>query len=326
MTPYVEAEAPLRLLSVRGGSAPPRVLAAETADGHRLEMADAMDDDGLAGRREEAARPKHPFESTPDGPRRVLSISTSLGCPVRCTFCDAGGHYEGRLTAEEILAQIDLLLAQPGPAAAIDVQLTRMGEPAFNPAVLEALASLPARCGSSLGVSALLATVVPAQTEGFFERLLELARAWPSGRLRLRISLHTTDPAARARLVPVRVQEARAVAAYGTRFHAASGVRVALAFATSEALPVDPAILRPLFAPDDFTVRLGPLHPTEAAGRAQMSPLASARSAALAAALRADGYEVEEVSASAVDLEVGAACGQYVSGGRDRLRPRRTRL
>ena len=92
------AAAPLRLLGVRGLGGAASVITAETADGHRLELAEGC-------------------EPGPSGARRVFSISTSLGCPVRCAFCDAGGHYEGRLTAAEILAQVDVLLCRGGRAA-----------------------------------------------------------------------------------------------------------------------------------------------------------------------------------------------------------------
>ena len=40
----------------------------------------------------------------------VLIVSTMLGCPVGCRMCDAGGDYRGKLTADEILAQIDFLV------------------------------------------------------------------------------------------------------------------------------------------------------------------------------------------------------------------------
>jgi len=38
----------------------------------------------------------------------VLIVSTLFGCPVGCKMCDAGGEYNGKLTSEEILAEIGL--------------------------------------------------------------------------------------------------------------------------------------------------------------------------------------------------------------------------
>jgi len=33
----------------------------------------------------------------------VLIVSTLFGCPVKCLMCDAGSHYEGKLSREDIL-------------------------------------------------------------------------------------------------------------------------------------------------------------------------------------------------------------------------------
>ena len=40
----------------------------------------------------------------------VLIVSTLYGCPVGCKMCDAGGEYKGKLTADEILHEIDYLV------------------------------------------------------------------------------------------------------------------------------------------------------------------------------------------------------------------------
>ena len=45
----------------------------------------------------------------------VLIVSTLYGCPVDCSFCDAGGTYKGKLSAEEILFQVDYPVVQRFP-------------------------------------------------------------------------------------------------------------------------------------------------------------------------------------------------------------------
>ena len=80
----------------------------------------------------------------------VLISSTLHGCPVKCKFCDAGNFYSGKPTKEEILFQIDYLIKNRFsgihvPSDKFKIQFSRMGEPTFNPAVLEALRELPNR-------------------------------------------------------------------------------------------------------------------------------------------------------------------------------------
>jgi 23S rRNA (adenine2503-C2)-methyltransferase len=78
----------------------------------------------------------------------VLLISCLYGCPVKCRFCDAGGNYRGRLTADEIIFQINYLIGQRYPNGRIPsekfkIQFARMGEPSLNFSVLETLRMLP---------------------------------------------------------------------------------------------------------------------------------------------------------------------------------------
>jgi 23S rRNA (adenine2503-C2)-methyltransferase len=79
----------------------------------------------------------------------VLMISTQFGCAVGCRMCDAGAMgFHGNLTAAEMLAQVrEVISGNPGldPCAhpKFKIHVARMGEPALNPAVLEALRLLP---------------------------------------------------------------------------------------------------------------------------------------------------------------------------------------
>ncbi len=299
---------PLTLVTARGEGA--RVFTARTGDGHLVE-----------------------FSETFEAGQRVLSVATLLGCPARCAFCDAGGHYEGRLTASEILDQADWLIERARAAETastgsnIELHLTRMGEPSFNPDVLVALRALLGRHAlPDLGV--VVSTIAPAQTERFLEALIGLASLYAPGRLRLRISLQTTDEVARSRLVPVRTQGLAEVAAYGERFAAASGSKVTLVFLAAEGLPIDARAISRRFSPAFFRVRLQALLPTVAGQHSGLSALTAVGDAAalegLAGGFREAGYEVEAVPGSVAEVAAGAGCGQYVSGGREQLRPRRT--
>ena len=93
----------------------------------------------------EACQPPYPRDEC-----WILMVSTLYGCPVKCKMCDAGGHYGGKPNAAEILHQIDYMVDEwfPGrviPSRKFKIQFARMGEPAFNLAVLEALEQLPGR-------------------------------------------------------------------------------------------------------------------------------------------------------------------------------------
>ncbi|HSG67060.1 MAG TPA: hypothetical protein VK994_00040, partial [Bacteroidales bacterium] len=106
----------------------------------------------------------------------VLIVSTLFGCPVDCRFCDAGGDYRGKLSADEIFFQIDYLVKHRFPSGIPEtekfkIQFARMGEPSFNPAVLEVLEKFPRKYPIDNFVGS-LSTIAPNGTDAFFEKLL----------------------------------------------------------------------------------------------------------------------------------------------------------
>ena len=79
----------LEMVYTSGNDDLARVFVARTADGSPIEFVESIQP---PYRREE---------------KWVLIVSTLKGCPVGCPICDAGGDYRGKLTAEEILAQVE---------------------------------------------------------------------------------------------------------------------------------------------------------------------------------------------------------------------------
>ena len=153
----------------------------------------------------------------------VLMVSTLFGCPVKCLMCDAGGTYLGKLSGDEILAQIDYLVRKrfPGDYIPVDkfkIQFARMGEPSFNPSVLDVLVELPNRYHAA-GLIPSLSTVAPRGVERFFERLIEIKeRLYPGGNFQFQFSVHTTDEHLRDQLIPVKKWSFAEMAEYGHRF------------------------------------------------------------------------------------------------------------
>lgn len=250
----------------------------------------------------------------------VLIVSTLSGCPVRCRFCDAGSHYRGKLSSREIFEQIDYMIDRRYadrrvPAGKFKIQFARMGEPAFNEHVIEALAELPERYDAP-GLMPALSTIAPVGAERFFERLLAVKRNRYGGRFQLQFSIHTTDRKMRDWLVPAPKWEFEHIAAYGERFHEPGGRKIALNFALAEGMPVDAAALLRRFSPDSFLVKLTPVNPTfRAARNSVVSHIRPDRERYdVVDALREAGYEVIVSIGELEENRIGSNCGQYVSG------------
>jgi 23S rRNA (adenine2503-C2)-methyltransferase len=124
-----------------------------------------------------------------------LCVSTQVGCAVGCVFCKTGeGGLARQMGSAEIVAQVALARAR---RAVNKVVFMGMGEPAHNlDAVMEAI-DLLGREGGLGHKQLVLSTVGDAR---LFERLAALGAG--DVRPALALSLHSTDDARRAALLP----------------------------------------------------------------------------------------------------------------------------
>ena len=251
----------------------------------------------------------------------VLMVSTLFGCPVTCQICDAGGHYQGKLTDRQILDQIHFLINKRYPNGIVPsrqfkIQFARMGEPALNPAVLDALRKLPEEVNAP-GLMPSLSTIAPYGTEDFFEGLLEVKNAYyPGGKFQFQYSIHTTDQKLRDELIPVRKLEFKEIAEFGERFVGPGDRKVTLNFALAEHSPVDPAVLKKYFDPEKFLIKITPLNPTyQAESSGLASYLQGDKSSVqdpLIEEIRDAGYQVILSIGELEENSIGSNCGQYV--------------
>lgn len=296
----------LEILYTRGDDELARVFVARLADGSLVEFV-------------ESVQPPVPREE-----KWVLIVSTLKGCPVGCPICDAGGHYRGRLTSGEMLAQIDYLVRRRHPDGRVPVpkfkvQFARMGDPALNDAVIEVLRTLPRRYDAP-GLMPCLSTIAPAGKEHFFEELIRVNREHYRGRFQMQFSLHTTDEARRAELIPARTWTFAQMADFGERFFGAGeggGRKVALNFAPALGYPLEPEALLEHFSPTAFMVKLTPINPTSAAARSGLrgliDPADRPAAQALADRFRAAGYETVLSIGELRENRIGSNCGMYVA-------------
>ncbi|MBN1283283.1 MAG: radical SAM protein [Proteobacteria bacterium] len=260
------------------------------------------------------------------GYKWVIVVSSQFGCPIGCPMCDAGGDYRGDLTKEEILAQIDAVVARHPAArlrdaAKFKVQFARMGEPALNPAVLDALEVLPSRYLAP-GLIPCIATMAPANAGEWFERLLAIRHGmYADGEFQLQISLNSTDGAARDRLMPWPKMSFASIAEYARQFHEAGTRKVALNFALTEGVPVDPGAIAGHFDPASACVKITPLNPTARSAETGLAtalpPHAPEEAEKLCDELGRLGFDVILSIGDVRENEIGSNCGMAVRKLRD---------
>ncbi|NMC70660.1 MAG: radical SAM protein [Myxococcales bacterium] len=249
----------------------------------------------------------------------IVNVSTQFGCPVGCPFCDAALAYHGEPTADELLAQVRWVLERhPGEAercAKLKVHFARMGEPALNDAVLEALERLPG-VAVSPGLWACVATTAPRGCEAWFEALREVKDRLYRGRFQLQFSVQSTAERDRARLTPMPHWSLEGLAEYGARFWRPGDRKVVLNFALARGVAFDAGVLAATFDPARFAVKITPVNPTARGAESGLATvLRSERSAAIEralAALRARGFDVILSVGEGEEDRIGSNCGQAV--------------
>ena len=252
----------------------------------------------------------------------VLIISVLFGCPVGCPICDAGQQYQGKLSKQQLFDQIDFAVRRRFDDGAIPVekfkiQFARMGEPAFNPAVLDVIEEVPSRYDAP-GFLPSVSTVAPRGCDAFFERLLTLKRErYGRGRFQLQFSIHSTDPDVRDRLIPIDKWSFAEIAAYGNRFFEPEDRKITLNFALAEGTPIEADALLAHFDPGRYLVKVTPVNPTYRAAASGLTSYVDAHDPAkeydALKALEAAGYEVILSIGETEENHIGSNCGQYVS-------------
>jgi 23S rRNA (adenine2503-C2)-methyltransferase len=279
------------------------VYIAEYGEGKRIELVESL-------------QPPIPREE-----KWVLLVSSMFGCPVECIMCDAGGYYHGKLSKEELFAQIDYLVYKRFPDGSIPsrqfkIQFARMGEPSLNPAVLDVLEELPQRYQAP-GLMPSISTVAPCGTNRFFRRLLEIKKElYSEGNFQFQFSLHTTDATLRDRIIPVKKWSFEEMAEYGELFYTPGGRKITLNFALADSYPLDPQVLLRTFDPAKYLVKITPLNPTYKASRNNLNtyidPHAQAAEYPKVQALQASGYDVIVSIGDVEESYIGSNCGQYL--------------
>jgi 23S rRNA (adenine2503-C2)-methyltransferase len=257
----------------------------------------------------------------PKSEKWVLIVSTLFGCPVGCGMCDAGGWYEGRLTKEEIFAQIDYLICKSFPERKVPVkkfkiQFARMGEPAFNPAVLDVLQEFSHRYRAP-GFIPSISTIAPEGSEPFFSRLLNIKKEYYSkGNFQLQFSIHTTDKAIRDKLIPAKKWDFSKIADYANKFFSPGDRKITLNFALAEDSPFSAEVLTRYFNPEVFFIKITPVNPTINALKNKIGNFvineASANESEPVKFLRDKGYDVLVSIGELEENKIGSNCGQYV--------------
>jgi len=261
-------------------------------------------------------------ESIPTGniqEKWVLIVSSLNGCPVGCKMCDAGFFYKGKLDYQELMEQIEYPIkrrfGEKPLTKKFKIQFARMGEPSFNPAVLDVIEDLGDKYENFFPS---LSTVAPIGVDSFFERLMKIKKNKYPTKFQLQFSIHTTNPKQRDEIIPIKKWDFKKIADYGHKFYDEGGLKITLNFALAKENEADPEIIREFFPPEYFLIKITPVNPTVNAKMNHLSndidiatglPIKHKR---FVEELKKMGYDVIISIGDTRENLIGSNCGMFI--------------
>ena len=202
----------------------------------------------------------------------VITISTQYGCSMRCGFCDVPQVGPGRnATFRDLIGQVQAGLAlhpEVTHARRINVHYARMGEPTWNPSVIDsALFLLGCFSDRGWGFHPVVSTMMPirnSRIDEFLLRWMVFKNEICGGNAGLQLSINSTDDYERLEMFGACAWDIDAIGRIMHTIPRPLGRKVTLNFALA-GYTIDPDVLLRWFSPEHYLCKLTPMHKTTAA-------------------------------------------------------------
>jgi len=199
--------------------------------------------------------------------KHVVTVSTQYGCSSGCTFCDVPKVGPGvNATYADLCQQIKIGIGDVSYTKRLNVHFARMGEPTWNPYVIECAEWLYSLEGQN--PYPVVSTMMPRknrQIDTFLHDWMDLKNNLYDGNAGLQISINSTDEAERNEMFSGNAMSIRGIAETMWEIPDPVGRKITLNFAVA-GYTVDAKYLSEIFNPDHFICKLTPMHKTASCG------------------------------------------------------------
>ena len=259
----------------------------------------------------------------------VVTISTQYGCSMNCKFCDVPKVGKGvNATLNDLSNQvINALQLHPEVESTkrLNVHYARMGEPSWNPNVLEHAKMLLKQIRPYIGrshVHPVVSTMMPKNNKNlvqFLQDWCEIKNYTYRGSAGLQFSINSSDNDQRNEMFSGNTLSLEEISEIGRLLPDPIGRKYALNFALADEYIVDAERLKQLFDPSKFMCKLTPLHKTNSCEENHIETTGGYESFTpyqdTEAKLKAAGYEVI-VFVPSYDEDLGLiTCGNAILSG-----------
>lgn len=205
----------------------------------------------------------------------VVTISTQKGCPMKCKFCDCHKYgFYGNVPLDELCEQVEVALLNNSTTYTerLNIHYARMGEPTFNPAVLDfteyKLRELAQSCITVDVVHPVVSIMLPKNNkdlEKFLFKWCRIKNEIYNGEAGLQFSINSTDDEQRNSQFSNMSLNLEEISVLAKKLPMPKGRKYTLNFAVTEETILDADRLSELFDKNKFIVKITPIHKTNSA-------------------------------------------------------------
>lgn len=281
-----------------------------------------------------------PLDGVPNRPcmplqeKWVVTVSTQYGCPMRCTFCDVPNlPFAGNVSFDDLKKQLYSALAcfpSVTYTERLNLHFARMGDPIFNEDVFRFatwLATEKKKMQDEVGlrievIHPVLTTSLPRKLRYLQERLIRwcnIKNDIYNGQAGLQFSINSTSESQRDIMFSKQQISLKGLSVIADQLPYPLSRKYCLNFAYATDFEIDANLLRSLFDPQKFMVKITPIHNNNACREHQIRTLGGYDSyapyALIENQLREAGFDVL-VFIPSLDEEHGlVTCGNAILGG-----------
>jgi len=199
----------------------------------------------------------------------VITISTQYGCSMGCQFCDVPKVGPGKnATFKDLIKQVlqgILLHPEVEFTKRLNIHYARMGEPTWNPNVLDATKWLKTHIDPEYHIHPVVSTIMPHRNEWlktFIHTWMRIKNRLLGGEAGLQLSINSTNDKEREYMFNGNAHSLEGISRIMEGI-VPLGRKITLNFAVA-GYEINPDVLLKYFDPDDYIIKLTPMHKTQA--------------------------------------------------------------
>jgi len=261
----------------------------------------------------------------------VITISSQYGCGMGCNFCDVPEvKWNGKDASLKDMVHQVLTGIKLHPEIVftkrLNIHFARMGEPTFNPYVLDVTKWLKTHIDPEYHIHPVVSTIMPKNhkwLKTFIHNWMRIKNRLLYGEAGLQLSINSTDEKEREIMFNNNACSLEEIAKIMEGI-IPNGRKITLNFAVAK-YTIDPQVLLKYFDPEYYVIKLTPMHKTTTAKKNGIKTPGDYTTIypyiEIADSLRQAGYDVLVFIASLEEDESSITCGNTVLTEMTRVSP-----